>query len=76
MASIMGPPAPATNASLPALDTTTSGRSSEPDMNVLAVIAWGARRGLVVSTITPVAKRPSAARKRRSANARGTSAAR
>ena len=29
-------------------------------MNALAVIAWGARRGPVDSTITPVVKRPSA----------------
>ena len=40
-------------------DTTTRGGSSEPDMNALAVIACGARRGPVDSTITPVANRPS-----------------
>jgi hypothetical protein len=57
-------------------DTTTSGGSSDPDMKALAVIAWGFRRGPVVSTITPVANRPSAARKTRSSNARGISAGR
>ena len=41
-------------------DTTTRGGSSEPDMNALAVIAWGERRGPVDRTITPVAKRPRA----------------
>ena len=57
-------------------DTTTSGGASDPDMNALAVMAWGFDRGPVDSTITPVAKRPSAARKARSSKARGISAAR
>ena len=57
-------------------DTTTRGGSSEPDMNAFAVIACGARRGPVDSTITPVVKRPSAPRKTRLSNARGISGAR
>ena len=57
-------------------DTTTRGGASEPDMKALAVMAWGARRGPVVRTITPVAKRPSAARKTRSSKPRGISGAR
>src|SRR5262245_3263715 len=68
--------APVSRACIRALrrtDTTTSGGFSEPDMNALAVIACGARRGPAVSTITPVAKRPSARRNTRSSSALGTS---
>ena len=45
-------------------------------MNALAVMAWGLRRGPADSTITPVAKRPSAARNARSSKPRGISAGR
>ena len=57
-------------------DTTTSGGARDPDMNALAVMAWGRDRGPADSTITPVAKRPSAARNARSSKPRGISAGR
>ena len=56
-------------------DTTTRGGSSDPDMNAFAVIAWGARRGPVDRTMTPVVKRPSAPRKKRLSKTRTISGA-
>ena len=46
-------------------ETSTSGGSSDTDVNALAVIAWTSPSRSVVTTVTPVEKRPSAERKRR-----------
>src|SRR3990167_8208537 len=46
-----------------AMDTMTSGGSSEPDMKAVAVMAWASSPTLVVITTTPAANRPIASRK-------------
>jgi hypothetical protein len=57
-------------------DTTTSGGSSEPDMNAFAVIAWARAGAPWTARCTPVVKRPSAARKKRASKTRAISGAR
>jgi hypothetical protein len=39
-------------------ETSTRGGRSETDRNALAVIPWIVSRSIVVTTVTPVAKRP------------------
>ena len=48
-------------------ETSTSGGLSETDRNALAVIPWIVSRSIVVTTVTPVAKRPITCRSERAA---------
>ena len=48
-------------------DTSTSGGRSDTDRNALAVMPWIVSRWVVVTTVTPVAKRPMTLRSSRAA---------
>ena len=52
--------------------TSTRGGSSETLVNALAVMAWSIPSCKVLTTVTPLAKRPSAARKAASSSGAGT----